>query len=82
MTSSARVRRYRERTAAGRAVLKLEANEDELASVLVASGLLDLDRVDDRAAVADAMARQLQILGWLSRHHPGLLVLLRRAAGC
>jgi hypothetical protein len=58
-----RTRRWRERRREGRAVLYVEvADPFELADALVDYGLLQEWNVDDRAAVADAVAELLSLL--------------------
>jgi hypothetical protein len=62
MTANAvRLRRYRERRAAGRAMIQIEINWLDLTDLLVRSGLLEQWDADDRAAVEKATERLLEI---------------------
>ncbi len=53
-SGAGRVRRYRERKAAGRHVARVEVGAEEI-EALVANSLLDAEKVGDRAAINEAI---------------------------
>jgi hypothetical protein len=57
-----KVRRHRERVAAGRCILPVEVNFNSLSAALVAAGFLDERDCDDRDKVAAAAGRVLDLL--------------------
>jgi hypothetical protein len=62
VTTAARLRRFRERRAEGRAVLSVEVNLLDLTEMLVTSGLLRTWDDNDRGKVERAVERLLGIL--------------------
>jgi hypothetical protein len=72
MTSSAaaRMRRYRTRERDGLAVLRITIEREPLSFALEAAGLLALDQLDDRAAVARAVEDLLATWALRVTHDP------------
>src|SRR5262245_34423901 len=62
ISSAEKQRAYRERRDAGRCVLSVEANEVDLAELLISAGLLSRDLEDNRAAIEAATAKLLQLI--------------------
>jgi hypothetical protein len=61
-SAALRMRRHRKRLAAGRVVLQIEVDEDDLCGALVTAGLLDPLLCDDREARAHGVERLVGLL--------------------
>ena len=61
LSGADRVRRYRERKAAGRHVARIEVGAEEI-EALVANSLLAAEKVGDRVAINEALEDLLYIL--------------------
>ena len=55
---------FRQRRKAGKVVLPIVVNEDDVAWMLIRAGILSPEDVDDRTAITAALERQIEVLAW------------------
>ena len=68
MSGAARYQRqYRQRTKAGKCVLRVQVDAVAWTEALVAAGMLDSSQYDDKTAIEVATARVLELLPELDR---------------
>ena len=75
--STIATRRWRARLAAGEVLLKIQVDEDELATMLATYNLIDFNQADDQQMLSRGVKRALALLSDVSRSNDLLAVRIR-----